>query len=111
MIAFIFFGGTADKAIREYTARELGFTDAGENALVECRQRYFHIWFLPFFPLGKFWVLKKGNEWYPLSKEQEKEMERRAEIPATPLYMWAGAVVVPLTIILFLLIKGNFSDR
>lgn len=105
MFSFIFFGGTGDKPLREYNARELGFDNADQGSIVQLRQRYFHVWFLPFFPLGKFWLLRTGNEWYPLTEEEKKTAEQYAEIPPTPFYTWTGSILLPIVIALFIMVR------
>ncbi len=104
---FIFFGGVADKPLREYNATELGLRDVDDGATVELRQNYFHIWFLPFFPLRKFWILREKGQWYPLSAEEVQTVEQRAEIPSTPWQMWAGIVITPIVVLIIIFIIRN----
>lgn len=81
--------------IKSYKPKELGLTQEDTNDFrVEIRQSYFHLFWIPFFGLGKKWVIRKGRDTYELPaqflhKVQEQHLQHR-----TPWYTFAGPLLI-----------------
>lgn len=81
--------------IKSYKPKELGLTQEDTNDFrVEVRQSYFHLFWIPFFGLGKKWVIRKGRDTYELPaqflhKVKEQHLQHR-----TPWYTFAGPLLI-----------------
>ncbi|MES1181432.1 MAG: hypothetical protein ABUL44_01425, partial [Flavobacterium sp.] len=54
----------------------------------ELRQKYGHLFWIPFIPLGKFWVVKKAdNKLYHCPPEIEMQLQQRYPM-RTSLWAW-----------------------
>ncbi len=88
--------------IKKYTIEQVGseFDEGWEGVLFEVRQRYFHLFWIPFFPIGKMYTIKKPGDSdkyeMPASFQQTINSKFGKEIK-TPWYSWflfvAAAVV------------------
>lgn len=92
--------------IKTYTPKELNLTTADTTEFkVEVRQSYFHLFWIPFFGLGKKWAIRKDGKLYELPSAM-MEAIRRQNIPVkTPWYTFAG----PLLIIVGLAVWGLYE--
>ncbi len=64
--------GIRSYIIKEFNPKSIGFTvDATVNYVIQYRQEYFHIFFIPLFGTGKKWikVVDRGNQ-FELSKSE-----------------------------------------
>jgi hypothetical protein len=87
--------------LKSFSARELNLPD-DESGSIEVRQKYFHLFWIPFFAIGKKWVIKRNNKLYELPIEYEAYLDSHAFKVRTPWYAFAG----PLLLI-FGVIVGN----
>jgi hypothetical protein len=55
--------------------------------LVEVRQKYFHIFFIPFFSLGKLWILHHKGQVYELPENLKRQVQANYNIK-TPFYTY-----------------------
>jgi hypothetical protein len=103
----IVFGWNSFK-IRSFSLKDLGINQKAEAGIrIEVRQKYFHLFWIPFFSLGKEWVVRKGNQLYEMPFDLQMLVETSASATSvaaararTPFYTYAG----PLLIIIGLLI-------
>lgn len=76
--------------IKSYTPKEIGITGDMEASGIklQVRQRYGHLFWIPFFPIGKLWVIKKdGDEsLYVMPEEIKRTIISRYGNPGTPWY-------------------------
>jgi hypothetical protein len=83
--------------IRTFSAFELGLTsDFSNDYNVEVRQKYFHLFWIPFFSLGKIWCVRKGDELYDLNDDAKKQVKTANVEVKTPFYTYAGLIAVAL---------------
>ncbi len=79
-------------------ADEVGFANKGEtvNYHIEVRQKYFHLCWIPFFPIGKMWAIRKheDNELYELSQEGLMALQSRVPEPKTSWYAYSGLILL-----------------
>lgn len=71
---------------------------------IEIRQRYFHLFWIPCFSLGKKWTLRKGNELYEMPQQYREVLRSRRDLQAkTPFYTYAGPLIAAFIGILYLI--------
>ncbi|MGC4100153.1 hypothetical protein [Ferruginibacter sp.] len=67
----------------------------------ELRQKYGHLFWIPFIPLGKFWVIKKPDgKLYHCPADIEAQLEQRYPI-RTSLWAWTGPLLIIGGMIIF----------
>jgi len=94
----------AIKSMAELEKERLGLPDdwdSGECS-IEQRQKYFHLFWIPFFSLGKIWVLRLDQRLYKLPNYVGTDPQTE---PSTPWYTFLG----PLLIVLGLLSWGGYQ--
>jgi hypothetical protein len=100
--------------IKSYTPEELGiFREQGSPEIkLEVRQKYAHLFWIPFFPIGKIWVVKKGglDTLYEMPVEIKNSILARYGTPGTPWYSFA-LFIIGLTIGLFYLIGDKLEQQ
>lgn len=98
--------------IKSYTAKEVGIPEEqATGMLFQVRQRYAHIFWIPIFPIGKAYVLKREGEkqLYEMPTEIKQVIQARYGNPKTPWYSFA-LLLLGLAIGFFALI-GNALDE
>lgn len=79
--------------IKSYTIDQVGseFDEGWEGVRFEVRQRYFHLFWIPFFPIGKLFAVRKpgddGKYEMPVQFQQTIESKYGHELK-TPWYSW-----------------------
>lgn len=65
---------------------------------IEVRQKYFHLFWIPFFGIGKIWVLRKGKQLYDLPASYAGEVHKKNVPVRSPWYtfMWPILMVLGL---------------
>jgi hypothetical protein len=78
--------------LKEISASSLGLPGKKDLAFV---QSYFHLMYIPFFPLAKFWVTREDkNEMRLVGPDILLLLEEKKIIqPKTPWYSWAGPML------------------
>lgn len=62
---------------------------------IEIRQRYFHLLWIPCFPLGKKWALRKDGALYEMPEPYKYVLQERKDLHAsTPWYTFAGPLII-----------------
>ncbi|BDD09452.1 hypothetical protein FUAX_18840 [Fulvitalea axinellae] len=89
--------GTRSVKIKSYDAGELEMSELG-NAKVEYRQKYFHLYFIPFFPTSKFVALRKQDgELYEIPRPIRHEILKKIKKePSTPWISFLGPILLLL---------------
>ena len=77
--------------LKSYTAEELNIRE--ENVAVEVRQKCFHVFFIPFFSIGKMYSLRKGKELYQLPIEYIEKIQKVGKIK-TSWYAFSGLIIL-----------------
>ncbi|AXY75968.1 hypothetical protein D3H65_19145 [Paraflavitalea soli] len=61
---------------------------------IEVRQRYFHLFWIPCFSLGKKWALRKDNQLYEMPEPYMHVLRNRDDLRVkTPWYTYAGPLI------------------
>ncbi len=81
--------------IKSYKPKELGLTQEDTNDFrIEARQSYFHLFWIPFFGLGKKWVIRKGSNTYELPAQYQHKVNEQNIRLRTPWYTFAGPLLI-----------------
>lgn len=98
----IVFGWNSFK-IREFTLEEAGILKKAEPDIqLEVRQAYFHLFWIPFFSLGKRWVVRKGGKMYEMPADIKILAQKTLINIKTPWYTYAGPLAIVISAVLFL---------
>ncbi|SEW50444.1 hypothetical protein [Chitinophaga arvensicola] len=67
----IFFYGRRSLLMKSFQLTDIGiFSDVPDFVRFELRQEYAHLYWIPFFPLGKMWCVRKSDDkLYEVSSE------------------------------------------
>lgn len=99
--------GTYSVTIKSITAEDAGLTQKEfEGNIFYLKQKCFHLFFIPVFPLGKFWVAKRGfvnadGDWdesdasYECSEALEEHLYQSIKTPNT-LWAWTAPIIALL---------------
>ncbi len=81
--------------IKSYKPQELGLTQNPDPGYrIEIRQSYFHLFWIPFFGLGKKWSINKGGKLYELPAEFVPLVQPLQRQVRTPWYTYAGPLLI-----------------
>ncbi|NDV69075.1 hypothetical protein [Dysgonomonas sp. 25] len=97
--------------IKSYMFEELGIPteDIQENMRVEVRQKCFHLFWIPFFSIGKLYALRRGDgKLYELPAEMENFL-RTQTVHKTPWYTYIGLMLVA-AVCLFFWVNGKYES-
>jgi hypothetical protein len=86
--------------IRQWLPHELGLTHPDEQAdyHVEVRQKYFHVFWIPFFPIGKMWGIRNyaDDQLYDIRHDAMAHIEEQNVEPRAPWYSYSGLIILGL---------------
>lgn len=94
---YIVFGWNHFK-IKTFDPAEFGLSQqADPNLKIEVRQHYFHLFWIPFFSLGKKWAIRKNNELYEMPVVLKSTIKSRDDMKVrTPWYTYAGPLLLAI---------------
>lgn len=72
-----------------------------DDADFRCGIKLAHLMFIPFFPLGKSWVMRKYDNSYEISEEAEQLLDTLYGTPKTPWYSFSGLILIGLVFLYF----------
>lgn len=76
--------------IKSIDPHSVGLSQYLSGMQIEVRQRYFHLFWIPCFSLGKKWTLRKGNQLFELPVQYQQLLKSRQDIKVkTPFYTYA----------------------
>lgn len=81
--------------IKSFKPEEAGLPPVERNAITfEVRQRYFHLFWIPFFPIGKVWGLKRAGDenLYAIPDDIEQVVKSNVSV-GTPWYSFALCLI------------------
>lgn len=100
--------------IKSFTPQELRLPreESTNNIDIQVRQRYAHIFWIPFFPIGKIYAFKRKGDSnmyeLPINIKQTIQTRHKDEIK-TPWYSYS-LILIALTIGLGIFANGKISD-
>lgn len=94
--------------IKSYMLEELGFPHDKANGTmrVEVRQKCFHLFWIPFFGIGKIYGLCADGELYNLPDDMEHIVRDRMH-HKTPWYTFIGLIAVT-AIVIYMYVNDNY---
>jgi hypothetical protein len=96
--------------LKSYSLKELGLSEEEDNIIkIELRQKYFHLYWIPFFPTGKTWVVRKDNQLYDLPLKYKLALAKKEIKHRTPFYTFALPLLLILGFTIYLI--GEKIDR
>lgn len=82
--------------IKSFTPAQLGIgkeEDANQIS-IERRQKYFHLFWIPFFGIGKTWAVRKNGTLYELPDAYERHINSLNLPIKTPWYTFTGPLLI-----------------
>lgn len=84
--------------IRSFSLIDLGIVrkEYFDISSIEVRQKYFHVFWIPFFSLGKKWVVRKDDQLYEMPADLQTLVKTSANTAAirTPFYTYTGLLLI-----------------
>ncbi|MET0391640.1 MAG: hypothetical protein ABW019_00810 [Chitinophagaceae bacterium] len=94
--------GTGSFLLQAYDPEALGFQGMQNRGYtIELRQRYAHLFWIPFFSIGTKWVIRQGRQFYQLSPAQEQYLQS-LPAPRTKWYAFSGLILLLIALVIFL---------
>jgi hypothetical protein len=91
--------------IKSYSPSEIGLPleQGNEDIRFEVRQKYAHLFWIPFFPLSKMWVIKKPGDknLYVMPDEIKRTVIAHMGKPGTPWYSFSLILLGVLVFMIF----------
>jgi hypothetical protein len=99
--------------IKSFTPGELGLPDSlVEPYTIERRQRYFHLFFIPFLAIGKIWgIRKQDDKVYKVPEQIELYLKNKKIKFSTPWYSYLGPIVILVYVLIVLIEDLRFSRK
>lgn len=72
---------------------ELGIQRPADDLSIEYRQKYFHLFFIPVFPLGKFWAVKQAGKLYEPTPQLKQSLESMNLPTKNGIWAWTGILL------------------
>jgi hypothetical protein len=99
-----------------YKPSDIGLDAGMDNEVVfERRQKYAHLFWIPFFGIGQIWVLRKRNDsnQYQLQPDVEKVLQYKYPRHKTPWYTFSLPIVgaAILVIVFFVNMFDSYASR
>jgi len=88
--------------LKSVPPHEIGLMDRELSGLsFELRQKYGHLFWIPFFPLDKFWVVrKKDGKLYHCPHDIEMQLKQRFPM-RTSIWAWTGPLLIVAGLLIF----------
>lgn len=103
--------GTNSYLLKSVSPVELGMQlNAQSDLRIEYRQRYFHLFFIPFFPIGRIWSVRQGGKLYHASAELEQALQGRDQAGKNGIWAWSGPLL-GIAILLIVSLVNNMEER
>ena len=81
--------------IKTFRAFDLGLVlNYSDDFDVEVRQKYFHLFWIPFFGLGKIWCIRRGKDLYDLPNGMKEQINQSSLGVKSPFYTYTGLILV-----------------
>lgn len=90
----VVFGWNSFK-VRSFTLSDIGIMKQAEPGIqFEVRQAYFHLFWIPFFGLGKRYVVRQGGKLYEMPAEIKALAQKSLTGVKTPWYTFVGPILL-----------------
>jgi hypothetical protein len=107
----IVFGWNSLK-VRRFTLADIGIIRQAEPDIeFEVRQAYFHLFWIPFFGLGKRWVVRRGGKLYEMPGDIKYLAQKSLTGIKTPWYTFTGPLLLLAAGIVFSAVTSYESHQ
>jgi hypothetical protein len=90
---------------------ELGIiTNDTPDTNIEYRQKYFHLFFIPFFPIGRIWVVRQGGKMYDVAPEIKDRLNHVETATKHKIWAWSG-LLLALGALLIYNISNSIEEK
>jgi hypothetical protein len=79
--------------LKTISLEQLGIPAQQAGTSFEYRQKYFHLFFIPFFPLGRFWAVRQGGKLYHPNPELEQVLNGLRPGVKHGIWAWSGPLL------------------
>jgi hypothetical protein len=79
--------------LKKISLEQLGIPAQQAGASFEYRQKYFHLFFIPLFPLGRFWTVRQGGKLYHPNPELERVLDGLRPGGKHGIWAWTGPLL------------------
>ena len=80
--------------------QELGIQNNADLS-IEYRQKYFHLFFIPVFPLGKFWAIKQGGKLYEPNAQLKERLVAMQQPVKNGIWAWTGLLLAAAAMFIY----------
>jgi len=99
--------GWNNYVLKTVEPHELGISqNAGSNVQIQYRQKYFHLFFIPVFPIGKFWAIKQAGQLYQPSAEMQQALVGIDVKTKNKIWAWTGLLLIGAVLLFY-----NVSEK
>ena len=99
--------GWNNYVLKTVEPHEMGISqNTGSSVQIQYRQKYFHLFFIPVFPLGKFWAIKQEGKLYQPSAEMQQALSGVDVKTKHSIWAWSGLLLVAAVFLLY-----NVSEK
>jgi hypothetical protein len=84
--------------MRSYTHEQVGLPESYNAYTIEVRQRYGHIFWIPLFPIGQIWGLRKhaDGQLYEMPASVKEHVRQNVKVPGVSIWAFSGLLLVGL---------------
>ncbi len=87
--------------LKSYTLEELEISKEISPIRIVKIQRYFHLYWIPFFPIGKEWAIRREGKLYEVPQEYIYILNKKKLVHKTPFYAYSLPLILLFGAILY----------
>ena len=93
--------GTNNFSIKTYSLSDLQIADDTGRITIELRQKFFHVFWIPFFPIGQIWVMRMAGDSskYVVPGEVQMQITTLGLEQSPPWYSFIGLIILGVVIV------------
>jgi hypothetical protein len=105
--------GIRHVTLQRHKAHEFGFNDPSwSNTEIEAAQRYFHLLYIPFFPLDKIYGIRgTDRQLYKVTPQVETQIRSYKLNYRTPWYTFSGLILLLGALMIFSIMERKKGER
>jgi hypothetical protein len=97
--------------LKSITPEELGiFAKDQPEMKFEYRQKYFHLFFIPFFPIGRFWAVKIAGQMYEPTPDALASLQSLRATGKKGVWAWSGILAIAAAVF-FYNISSSIAEK
>ena len=93
--------GTNSFKLKAYQPHEVEFPNDVQPYTIEKHQKYFHLYYIPFFPTSQYWAIRRSdNQLYQVAPEGIRHLDSLGHAHKTPWYAFIGLFLIGFGLLL-----------